>query len=431
MYTSKYAPAPSTETPPAPSAPSNLLSSSDSSQPADPSFAQSQAEDDLFNDDVTYVEEFAQTRTPDDLFDDDFTPVTPEPSTQQTVPPPTSIPTGPRRRGNDPAPRGSRGRGRGGPETRAPAKRVQQQQPSPVSNTADGSAPTSPATTQDRPSSVRGDRTLTGGIQKPKLSEEELTQRMQQISLKNSTLLAAHERAEADAASFAEREARNAVQAAHRRRADRVNRQQMMGERERNRQRKLDALGGREWDMEKKEEDYSGRDSVRGSANRRGMHGGVGGVSRSQQNGDNQNQQDMEAGGESFRGRGRGGRGRYGSRRGGTQQGRANRVSEQTIPTDADFPELPPGVKPADSGPASKLSLLGKSKDNSESQQQPIPSDGEITQTNKEQAQSNGTTSNAEATKADPGNVSTKEKQLKSPTEGQRSWADQVEAAGP
>ena len=397
-------------------------------QPPDPSFAQSQSEDDLFNDDVTYVDEFAQTRAPDDLFDDDFTPVAPEAVTQQPEPPPPSIPTGPRERGNN-TPRGGRGRGRGGTDFRTSSGRGQHQS-NVGSNTASDTTPAPPGQVQDRPSSVRGDRTLTGGVHKPKLSEEELTERMQQISLKNSSLLAAHARAEADAASFAQREARNTAQAAQRKKVDRVNRQQMMGEREKNRQRKLDALGGREWDMEKKEEDYSGMDSIRGSGNRRGMHGGVGGVARSDFTPEIKNRQDLEDGGENFRGRGRGGRGKYGARRGGIQQDAPNKSNERIIPTEADFPELPPGVKPVDSGPASKLSFPSIAKDSSENKGQSAQRDSEGAQSNGAETQTNGTFSTTLDSGRSPGIGAEKEGQLKSPTEGQRSWADQVEAAG-
>ena len=361
------------------------------------------------------MEEFAQTRAPDDLFDDDVTPVTPTAVSQQQQqqPPPPQIPTGPRVRGNNIA-RGSRGRGRGSSDFRTPSGR-EQSQPSPGPNVANDTTSITPDTSQDRPAAVRGDRTLTGGVQKPKLSEEQLTERMQQISLKNNSLLAAHARAEADAASFAEREARDAAVAAQRKKVDRVNRQQMMGEREKNRQRKLDAVGGREWDMEKKEEDYAGRDSARGSGNRRGMHGGVGGVARGEYSSEYTNQQEPEQGGEGFRGRGRGGRGRYGSRRGGTQRDMSNKSNERSVPTESDFPELPPGVKPADSGPASKLSLPRALKD---------------TKGTKEQIEANGTISNGKELNVDSRQALGKEDELQSPTQGQRSWADQVEAAG-
>ena len=390
--------------------------------------AHSQSEDDLFNDDVTYVDEFAQTRAPDDLFDDDFTPVSPETVVQPAAPPTVPIPSGPRGRGNHFIPRGGRGRGRGASDFRAASNRVPTQSDAPI-KAANDSEPASPAPVQDRAASVRGDRTLTGGVQKPKLSEEELTKRMQQISLKNNSLLAAHARAEADAASFAEREARNAVQAAQRRQVDRVNRQQMMGEREKNRRRKLDALGGREWDMEKKEDDYNGKDSVRGSANRRGMHGGVGGTIRND-NSSNDREQSTFDSGENFRGRGRGGRGRYGPRRGGIQRDNANKTNEQTPPTDADFPELPPGEKPPDSGPASKLSLPRNSKDGTDSKERSVNQDTEKIQTNGETDQANGTKSDAEITKTGPRKTFDQGNELNSPTEGQRSWADQVEAAG-
>ncbi|KAF2239690.1 hypothetical protein EV356DRAFT_513972 [Viridothelium virens] len=427
MYNSKYAPNQSTQTQPAPTNASQLSPSHDPYQFADPSFVQSQSEDNLFDDDVTYAEEFAQTRAPDDLFDDDFTPVAPETVTAQPTSQQPSIPTGPRGRGSNTS-RGGRGRGRGVSNFKPPSGRGQPQPDVGIAAASDN-APATPAATQDRPSSVRGDRTLTGGVQKPKLSEEELTERMQQISLKNSSLLEAHARAEADAASFAEREARNTAQAAQRRKVDRVNRQQMMGERERNRQRKLDALGVREWDMEKKEEDFSGRDSTRGSGSRRGMHGGVGGVTRSDYSADTRNRPEFEDG-EAFRGRGRGGRGRYGPRRGGTQRGDSNKANEQTIPTQADFPELPPGVKPAESGPVSKLSLPSCSKRDGETKEQLSSQGTDKASVDGDQGKANGIASNTGNTTTDSGLVADTDNQLKSPTEAQRSWADQVEAAG-
>ncbi|KAL9084893.1 MAG: hypothetical protein Q9165_007846 [Trypethelium subeluteriae] len=427
MYSSKYAPNQSTQTQPAPTTTSPLSTSHDSYTFADPSFAQSQSEDNLFDDDVTYAEEFAQTRAPDDLFDDDVTPVAPETITAHPTPPLPSIPTGPRGRGSNTS-RAGRSRGRGVPNSRLSSVRGQPQPDAGVESTSDN-APAAPAATQDRPSSVRGDRTLTGGVQKPKLSEKELTERMQQISLKNSSLLEAYARAEADAASFAEREARNTAQAAQRRKVDRVNRQQMMGERERNRQRKLDALGVREWDMEKKEEDFSGRDSTRGSGSRRGMHGGIGGVTRSDYSVDNKNRPDLEDGG-SFRGRGRGGRGRYGSRRGGFQRGDSNKANEQMIPTEADFPELPPGVKPTESGSVSKLALPGHSKFDGETKEQLSTPSTDKASGDEGQAKANGIASNDGNTTTDSGLVADQGDPLKSPTEGQRSWADQVEAAG-
>ncbi|KAK5239380.1 hypothetical protein LTR16_012014, partial [Cryomyces antarcticus] len=121
--------------------------------------------------------------------------------------------------------------------------------------------------------SVRGDRTATGGLKKPKLTEAELSAKMSSLTIKNAARTAAYERAEADAASFAEREAKSAEAMRLKQKAERQSRQVMMGERERNRQRKMGAMGGREWDAEKNEADFAAASVLRGA--RRGAHGGV------------------------------------------------------------------------------------------------------------------------------------------------------------
>ncbi|KAK2771140.1 hypothetical protein FQN53_005191, partial [Emmonsiellopsis sp. PD_33] len=119
---------------------------------------------------------------------------------------------------------------------------------------------------------VKGDRSGTGGVKKPKLTEDELTERMKAVKLKAAERAAAHARAEADEASFHERE-RVALE---KRREEHQNRRAMNGEREKNRLRKLNAQGGREWDAEKSAEAFSGRGGpARSSAYRRGAHGGV------------------------------------------------------------------------------------------------------------------------------------------------------------
>ncbi|GAB7349456.1 hypothetical protein MBLNU459_g8557t1 [Dothideomycetes sp. NU459] len=207
------------------------------------------------------------------------------------------------------------------------------------------SAPTtSIPTSTPHTNAVRGDRTATGGLRKPKLTDEELTEKMNRISLKNASLVAAHERAEADAASFAERE----QVAAQRRKEERRDRQQLLDEREKNRLRKLKASTGREWDSEKHEDDYAPRGGGRSAG--RGAHGGVAGprdngLDASVFAGD---QDDYTDGREYMyrenRGRGRG-RGRGG--RGGDRGGRGGRGGgggggqQQRAPTHSDFPDLP------------------------------------------------------------------------------------------
>lgn len=245
----------------------------------------------------------AQTRAADDLFGDDFTPIAEVPQA------PAHTPHFSRGRGD----RGfrargggrGRGRGRGGytaqvaSETAtaqtpsvevaaneanteatlaAPAELEQTDQPVPAEATTTEAttsleAAATPAARRPSSQAVRGDRTATGGVTKPKLTEEELAARMEAVKLKNASLEAAHARAEADEASFRERE----VQAQERRRQEHASRQQMNSEREKNRMRKLKAMSGREWDEGKTEEEE--RDTRR-SQYKRGAHGGVGGQSR-------------------------------------------------------------------------------------------------------------------------------------------------------
>jgi hypothetical protein len=231
---------------------------------------------DLF-DDVIPVEESMQTRPPDDLFGDDFTPVeqpvvekrTIEPTAveevpvEQPTPQPAPQPAAQQTRGKGDGARGGRGRGRGrggrkdsqGQQTQGQAKPEQKSEEAVAAVQAPENAPTGPK--KETTASVRGDRRGTGGVRKPKLTETELAEKMAQIQIKNASLTAAHARAEADAASFAEREIQAKAQSAQRAKEERRDRQQMMGERERNRLRKLKALEGREWDMEKNEDDFS------------------------------------------------------------------------------------------------------------------------------------------------------------------------------
>jgi hypothetical protein len=165
---------------------------------------------------------------------------------------------------------------------------------------------------------------------------------------------AAHARAEADEASFQERE----KVAAEKRRQEYVNRRAMDGEREKNRLRKLGAQTGREWDAEKREEDFADRKG--GPQYRRGMHGSIAAHSRSgTENGD----ADMDRDGDFAshgRGRGgprggRGGRGGRGRGRGGPRTGRestSNRDGRESsqqagsqsalgIDNESEFPALP------------------------------------------------------------------------------------------
>jgi hypothetical protein len=146
---------------------------------------------------------------------------------------------------------------------------------------------------------------------------------------------AAHARAEADQASFLERE----QVAAEKRRQELANRRVMDNEREQNRQRKLKAVGGREWDSQKQEEDYSPRGG--GSQFRRGMHGGVSGYAR--RDFDSRSPDDSTGDSPSRRGRGRGGRGGRGRGRS-PSAGPPKKSPLPAAPdlnTEAEFPALP------------------------------------------------------------------------------------------
>lgn len=186
----------------------------------------------------------------------------------------------------------------------------------------------------------------------PKLTEDELSARIAAAKLHAAKIAAAHARAEADQASFQERE----KVAEEKRRQEFQNRRAMDNERERNRLRKLGAQTGREWDSTKREEDYNPRGG--GSQYRRGMHGGVSGYTRhTHENGSDS--------GDSHRGgRGRGGRGGRGrGQRGGRGDHLASNGHDHTATTtsattpsapvinnDNEFPALP-GSSTKEQGP--------------------------------------------------------------------------------
>ncbi|KAI4145649.1 MAG: hypothetical protein L6R39_003743, partial [Caloplaca ligustica] len=156
------------------------------------------------------MEEFAQTRSPDDLFDDDFTPID-EPVIEEFVQPQ------PAQRGRNDRPRG-RGKGRPIQQQHQPPKppaHLSLNTPSNLSapstatvdtTTAESSA-ADPDSTPRPTTAVRGDRSATGGTAKPKLTEEELSARLAAAKLNNAKREEAHRIAEADEASFQQREA--------------------------------------------------------------------------------------------------------------------------------------------------------------------------------------------------------------------------------
>lgn len=289
------------------------------------------------------LNEWAQTREPDNLFDDDFTPIA-----QPVESPPT--PHAPLPQAAQPRPRGgnfNRGRNRGnGPRVN---QRSQPSQTEPTDSPSAAEPATQPVDEKPKPvPAARGNRLPTGGVQKPKLTEDELTARLEAARLNNARREEAHRLAEADEASFLQREA----QAREKRREEGAARRAMEGEREKNRLRKLGARGGREWDEGKQEEDFSGQ---RGSNYRRGAHGGVASDRGARANGtedaleENQFSSPPRTVFERARGRGRGrGRGGRGGRGRGDysndnrQNNNPNRNDWSKPPnfTDDDFPEI-------------------------------------------------------------------------------------------
>lgn len=366
------------------------------------------------------IDPFAQTASTDDLFfDDDVTPI--NASVVQIQPEPTSASTPRELQGATPefvpklshansppqAPRAlgaveragrgrgrSRGRARGrggggrgiGSDMRLEEQKGPQPQaamatppPAPAASTPTKNAPAESATTpksaeskEKTTHSVRGDRTLTGGAARTRLTEAQLNAKLENMRSKNEALQTAHARAEADQAHFEAREAvlkrkdqeRNKAQA-ERQKAERQNRQQMMGEREKNRLRKLNAQGGREWDHDKDDGFVGiGHDRVRGATTR----GAYGGIASSRLSAEASPHGSIEKHGIPYshqRGRGRS----HGARSIGSSGSRAdyypavvgvagqpetktknpNQNQNQAVqraPSAADFPQLPPTTTP-------------------------------------------------------------------------------------
>jgi hypothetical protein len=178
------------------------------------------------------------------------------------------------------------------------------------------------------------------------LTEEELTAKLAEAKERSQNLSAAHARAQADAASFEERE----KLAQERRAKDAANRKAMDTERAQNRLRKMAGLGGREWDMDKESEESRGRG--RGGGHMRGVHGGVR-YDRERRDpaleGEDVDLRQYEWNEDRGRGRGGRGRGRGGYRgRGDARNGHASEKQQPDITAEAEFPALPETTKPKD-----------------------------------------------------------------------------------
>lgn len=345
------------------------------------------------------MDEFAQSREDDDLFADEFEPVSVPTVTVDETPVPPVVEEKPenvasnganpphrngRKEGQERRQKGGRG-GAGGinnglnasryaPKTesapaQAPALEATQSQPTstavsdpavpPPSNPALAPAPASqnatanPNTTEPTPPTqptntrtpaVRGDRSATGGPAHKKLTEEELTLKLEKMAILNAQKAERHRLSEADQAAFQHREKELAKERREKAVAEKRNERVMEMERAKNRERKMKAQGGREWDSEKVESDIVDRKG-RSYEYVRGGHGGVirgrgGGLagSRYATEGDDEapvteTRSGRGRGTFEIRGRGRGGRGGRGGK------------APNAAPTTEDFPSLPTPAK--------------------------------------------------------------------------------------
>ncbi|CUS08360.1 unnamed protein product, partial [Tuber aestivum] len=315
---------------------------------------------------LNIMNDFAQTREDSDLFESEIS--------APVLPPPTA-PTEPRAFSS----RGGRGgRGRGFYQARGDREKGVRAEGAPAAAGAE-------AAQKDV------DRTLSGGIKKPKLTEDELAARLERVKLNNQRLIERRRKAEEDESSFQVAEEARKQADVHKRLADRKkraeadrNRKELDDEREKNRQRKLKAVQTREWDSTKTEEDYNPRN--RSSGFRRGAHGGVVVASPP-------------------RGAPSGPRAGAGS----PPRATAGAASAQ------EWPELPGGKGRAE-GPK------GEAKRDELETQEEVRQEKEVKSEANEDQKKNPTVDTAKA-RGKPA--------LLSPTTGNSSWAEQVEAGSP
>lgn len=192
-----------------------------------------------------------------------------------------------------------------------------------------------------------------GANPRQKLTEEELSAKMEKMKLLNAEKTRKFEKAEQDEKHHREALARGAEElrkrrqeAEERRKRTEENQKQLNSERERNRERKMKAMGMKEggWD--------EGKEAIAEEDARRGFRGANGGIRGARQGGrggrftgDGEEQPDVDRFlDERSRGRGRG-RGRGNGSRGqgaaGGPSDRQQQPKKQAVPTPDEFPALP------------------------------------------------------------------------------------------
>lgn len=355
------------------------------------------------------MEEFAQTRELDNLFEDDFTPI-PQPGAQNVE-----------------------------PRNQQVQQRHSIRSSAPKASDPPANDQVDPNATIRPPSAVRGDRSATGGINKPKLTETELSARLAAAKLNNARREEAHRLAEADEASFQKREA----QASQKRREEGAARRAMEGEREKNRLRKLGAQRGREWDEGKEEQDTTSSPNT--SQYRRGAHGGIarrGGRQQDVYDDYGRGDQDPEGSGYGYTPRGgRSGRGRSDRSRGDTGRGRGPRGRGSSNQHHEPNPREPPHSAPPKLHAETEFPSLPRANPphrSSESQSalrqevpqkpQPAPLQSEEDTAGDGSAGTGTGTGSRVAELKDPPSQIT---ETFSPVGEKQSWSDQVETQAP
>ncbi|KAI5852852.1 hypothetical protein DFP73DRAFT_589912 [Morchella snyderi] len=393
------------------------------------------------------MDNFAQTREADDLFAGEVSPPQNPPPSAPTEPRAFSSKGGSGNRGGG---GGSSSGGRGGLQPRSVDKRNQPKE----AKTVEGAPEDPAAEPRVAPKQQKQDRTLSGGLKKDKLTDEQLMERMERVKLNNERLLERRRKAEEDENSFqVQEEARKQADAT--RTVARKNeieqeksRKELDDERAKNRRRKLNAVCSREWDSTKTEEDYNPR---KGSSQfRRGAHGGVADSTRG-----SPTSHGLPGGGfrgapsgprssGGFHGVPNGPRGASGS--GSSRESAASRGAPRNPNTTQEYPALPTASKDkaaAGTSPQAEATprLATPTNDQPTSfEDQPstdkkTPTEGEMPAENKAPAENNAS-SEVKAPEKSPavGGLDTKYNvgdnlTPLSPAVGGGSWAEQVESA--
>ncbi|CAD6500533.1 BgTH12-06243 [Blumeria graminis f. sp. triticale] len=138
--------------------------------------------------------------------------------------------------------------------------------PTPTTTKKSSEAPPSIANATPNPPripAVRGDRSLTGGPSKVKLTEAELFAKLEKMRILNASKEEKHRLQEADQAAFKSQDAEIARKFREQQKKELAQRIELEKERQKNRERKMKSMGGREWDSGKDSRDEPLQDSLK------------------------------------------------------------------------------------------------------------------------------------------------------------------------